>query len=171
MPVGASDASPGGLLDRWAGAIAAVSSWIGAALLLGMFLLINAEIAARYAFNSSTLVADEYAGYMFAALVFLGMNHAIHAEKLITIDLTGRWGALMARPAWRFARACLMLGLNLALLYAAWLTLAMSMRFQSRSIQYSKTLLAYPQSLVVFGLALACLACGALMLRAFKRRA
>lgn len=171
MPVGASEATPGGLLDRWAGVIAAVSAWIGAALLLGMFLLINIEIAARYVLGGSTLVADEYAGYMFAALVFLGMNHAIHAEKLITIDLPGRWGALMARPAMRFARACVMLGLNLALLYAAWLTVSMSMRFQSRSIQYSKTLLAYPQALVAIGLALACIACIALMLRAFKHRA
>lgn len=171
MPVGTSEASPGGLLDRWAGVVAAVSSAIGAALLIGMFLLINVEIAVRYVLGGSTLVADEYAGYMFAALVFLGMNHAIYAEKLITIDLTGRWGALMARPSMRFARSCLMLTLNLTLLYAAWLTLSASMRFQSRSIQYSKTLIAYPQSLVVIGLALACIACVALIIRALKHRA
>ena len=91
MPVGVSQTSPGGLLDRWAGLIAKVSSAIASVLLLGMFALINVEVAMRYLMGASTLVADEYAGYMFAALVFLGMNHAIHAEKLITIDLTGRW--------------------------------------------------------------------------------
>lgn len=172
MPVGSADKStPGGRLDRWAGAIATVSSAIAAVLLLGMFVLINVEVATRYLFGGSTLVADEYAGYMFSALVFLGMNQAIHAEKLITIDLTGRWGTLMASSVMRFVRACLILGLNLALLYAATLTLMMSMRFQSRSIQYSKTLLAYPQSLVVLGLGLACLASIALMLRVRKSRA
>lgn len=171
MPVGSHEEAPGGRLDRWAGLVARISSGIGAALLLGMFVLVNVEVAARYLLNTSTLVADEYAGYMFVVLVFLGMNHAIHAEKLITIDLPGRWGALMARPAMRFARACLMLGLNVVLLYSAWLTLSLSIRFQSRSIQYSKTLFAYPQSLIVLGLALACLACLALMLRALKRRA
>lgn len=171
MPVGVSQTSPGGLLDRWAGLIAKVSSAIASVLLLGMFALINVEVAMRYLMGASTLVADEYAGYMFAALVFLGMNHAIHAEKLITIDLTGRWGALMDSALMRFLRACLILGLNLVLLYAATLTLMMSIRFQSRSIQFSKTLLAYPQSLVVFGLALACLASVALMLRARKPRA
>lgn len=171
MPIGADTAKPGGLIDRWAGVIARLSNVIAAVLLLGMFALINLEVVMRYVANSSTLLADEYAGYMFAALVFLGLNHAIHSEQLITIDLTGRWGALMDAPIMRFIRACLILGLNVALLYAATLTFMMNVRFQSRSIQYSKTLLAYPQSLVVIGLALACLAAIALMLRAGKPRA
>ena len=171
MPVGTGTATPGGLVDRWVGLIGRASSAISALLLLGMFVLINAEVATRYLVGGSTLVADEYAGYMFAALVFLGMNQAIHSEKLITIDLTGRWGELMSSRPMQVLRACFILGLSLMLLYAATLTLMMSIRFQSRSIQYSKTLIAYPQSLVVIGLALACLAAVALLLRAFKSRA
>lgn len=171
MPVETPATMPGGHLDRWVGVIGKVSSAISATLLLGIFVLINIEVATRYLLGGSTLVADEYAGYMFAALVFLGMNQAIHMEKLITIDLTGRWGALMNGSLMRAVKAVLILGLNLALLYAATLTLMMSIRFQSRSIQYSKTLLAYPQSIVVIGLALASLAAFALLLRARKHRA
>jgi len=171
MSVDGSTAMPGGPLDRWVGLIGRISSAISATLLLGMFALINVEVATRYILRSSTLLADEYAGYMFAALVFLGMNQAIHSEKLITIDLTGRWGSLMNGSVMRFIKALLLLGLNLMLLYAATLTLMMSIRFQSRSIQYSKTILAYPQSIVVAGLVLASIAAFALLLRARRPRA
>lgn len=157
--------NPPGALERWAGYVAAASSVVSAALLLGMFGLINLEIALRYVFNTSSLVADEYAGYMFAGLVYLGLNQAIHSEKLIAIDMPGIWGRMMDHPAMRLFRAALMLGLNLVLVYAAVLTLKTSMRFESRSIQYSKTLLAIPQSVVVIGLALACFASLALLVR------
>lgn len=158
-----------GALDRWAHRFARGSSAIAALLLLGMWALISVEVVLRYLLHSSTLVADEYAGYMFAALVFLGLNQAIHQEKLIGIDVSGRWAKVVSHPLVRFLRNLLMLGLNLALLYAMTLTLMTSMRFHSRSIHFSKTVLAYPQSLVVLGLALACFASLALLVRARSR--
>jgi TRAP-type C4-dicarboxylate transport system permease small subunit len=153
------------MLERWTARIAAASMVISSALLVGMFLLINAEISFRYILGSSTLIADEFASYMFAALVYLGLNHAIFHEKLIAIDLPGRWQRFTSHPGTRLFVAVCGLTLNAILLYASTLTLLSNVRFKSRSIQYSTTLIAIPQSVVVVGLVLACVACIALVFR------
>ena len=146
------------MLERWAARIAAASMATSSALLVAMFLLINIEIAFRYILGSSTLIADEFASYMFAALVYLGLNHAIFYEKLIAIDLPGRWRRFTSHPGTRLFVAACGLTLNAILLYASTLTLLSNIRFKSRSIQYSTTLIAIPQSIVVVGLVLACIA-------------
>lgn len=171
MQVASPSPSPSpGVIERWAGGIASVSLTLSSALLVGMFLLINIEIGFRYLLGTSTLIADEYAGYMFAALVYLGLNHAIFTEKLIAIELPARWNHLALHPATRLFIASCVLTLNAALLYASMLTLLSNIRFQSRSIHYSETLFAIPQSVVVAGLILACLASVALMARALRQR-
>ncbi|MDO8877968.1 MAG: TRAP transporter small permease subunit [Pseudolabrys sp.] len=170
MQVAANQTRPGAL-ERWAATIGAASMITSSALLVGMFVLINVEIGFRYILGSSTLLADEYAGYMFAALVYLALNHAILSEKLIAIDLPGNWRRFTAHPATRLFIAACILALNAILLYGSTLTLLGNIRFQSRSISYSKTLLALPQSLVVLGLALACIASIALLVRAGRSRA
>jgi len=158
------NASPRGYLDRFSDLIGNLTTAVAAVLLVGMFVLINIEVGMRYLMGASTLVADEYAGYMFAALVYLGLNRAIGADSLITVELPGSWARLMEGAAMRGVKALLILGLHLVLLYAATLTFLMSVRFQSRSISYSKTLLAWPQAIMVVGLTFACLAAIALML-------
>jgi len=161
---------PPGSLDRFTHWVGKTTTAVAAVLLLAMFVLINVEVAMRYLLGASTLVADEFAGYMFAALVYLGMNRAIHTETLITVELPGAWARWMASAPVRCVKALLTLGLHLALLHAATLTFLMSLRFQSRSIQYSRTLLAWPQAIVVLGLALVCLAAAALLVRAWRAR-
>jgi len=165
MQVTVNQAGPSAF-ERWAVKIGQASMIMSSALLVGMFVLINVEVGFRYILGSSTLLADEYAGYMFAALVYFALNHAILSGKLIAIDLPGSWHRFTAHPGTRlFIAGCTFL-LNAMLLYAATLTLLANIRFQSRSISYSKTLLALPQSLVVIALALACIASIALLVRA-----
>lgn len=165
-----SNARPN-LFERWTARIAAMSMAVSSTLLVGMLLLINVEIGFRYLLGSSTLLADEYAAYMFAALVYLGLNHAIFSEKLIAIDLPESWQGFTSHPLTRLFIAGCGLFLNAVLLYASTLTLMGNIRFSSRSIQYSKTLIAFPQSLVVIGLVLACIASIALMVRSARTNA
>ncbi|MGE0715861.1 MAG: TRAP transporter small permease [Alphaproteobacteria bacterium] len=166
MPIGPGTA---GIVERAAGLVARLSLGVAAALLVAIFLLVNAEIAARYLAGTSLLVADEFSGYAFAALVFLGLNHALHHGRMITVEMPGRLGRLAGHPAARLAAAVCGLVLNLTLAWSVWLTVGTSIRFQSRSIQVSKTLLALPQSVVLAGLVLLCLASAALVFALSRR--
>lgn len=142
------------MLNRVADGVARLSLASASLLVAAIAVLVNVEIVSRYALGTSTLIADEYAAYGFALMVYLGMVHAVHHDALIRIDIPGRWSAFVARRGPRLFGAIVTLVLNVVLLYALALTLVASLRFQSRSIQVSKTLIAWPQGLVVVAVAL-----------------
>lgn len=156
--------------SRCTGALARTAQALASVLLLVIFVLINLEVICRYLFGTSTLVADEYSAYCFAAMAYLGLTHSLHHNRLIKVDLPQGWhGFTESRPVRLFVAALGVL-LNFTLLYALFLTVSMSWKFQSRSIQPSQTLLAYPQAVVLLGLALATLTALLIFLRTFKRR-
>lgn len=129
-----------------------------AALLFALiFLLVNAEIFCRYALNTSTLIADEYCGYFFAIAVYAGLNASLYQDKLLKIDLTGAWSVFVAKPLPRLIVSLATAVLNTILFYAVWQTFSASVLFNSRSIQPSRTLLAFPQAGVTIGIGLLCL--------------
>lgn len=57
----------------------------GAAVVL-ILLLVCVEVVARM-FNSSTQIADEYAGYLNAALIFLGLGYSLKEGAFIRVEL------------------------------------------------------------------------------------
>ena len=50
-------------------------------------MLILTEIFIRYFFNTSTLIADEYSGYLFLASVFLGLSYTFKENAHIRINI------------------------------------------------------------------------------------
>ena len=129
-----------------------------AAVLVGlMFIIINLEIICRYVLNTSTLIADEYCGYFFAIAVYAGLSSGLYQDKLIKIELPGAWPRIVKKPCIRLVVHLAALVLNSILLRAIWQTFSASLLFKSRSIQASRTLLAYPQGAVVLALAMLCL--------------
>jgi TRAP-type C4-dicarboxylate transport system permease small subunit len=157
-------------VDRLAAGIARVSLIVACTLTAAIFLLVNVEVVCRYAFGTSTLIADEYAAYGFAGMVYLGMVHAVQRDLLIRIDIPGGWARFVARPELKLFAAVATLALNLALFYAAGLTFMASVRFQSHSIQASRTLIAWPQAVMLTGIALLVLISIAIMVRGFRRQ-
>ncbi|MCD8352491.1 MAG: TRAP transporter small permease [Planctomycetaceae bacterium] len=133
---------------------AKIANGIAAVLIACIFIIINIEIVCRYAFNTSTLIADEYCGYFFAVAVYAGLSAGMYQDKLIKIDLPGAWAVFVRRPFIRMIVHLAALVLNTILFYAIWQTFAASLLFNSRSIQASRTLLAYPQGAVVAGIGL-----------------
>lgn len=136
---------------------AEVAAGIAALCLALIFLLINAEIFWRYVLRSSTLIADEYCGYLFAIAVYAGLSASLYQDKLIKIDMPGRWATFVAMPVPRLIVSLATAALNAVLFYAIWQTFSASVAFNSRSIQPSHTLLAYPQAAVTIGIGLLCL--------------
>lgn len=142
------------LLDRISSRLADAGQWIAMGFLCLLFVLINTEIVSRYLFGRSTLIADEYGGYLFVGIVFLGMANAMRKGQFLSVDLLVDHLAPRARNALLATGLTLGSALVLVLLVNAADLVAVSWRFGSVSIQPSATPLVAPQSLVIVGLAM-----------------
>ena len=127
-------------------------------LLIALLILINVEVVARYVFGRSTLVADEYGGYLMAWITMLGAIHLLRADRHLT--MTWLVDRLSPRAQNRVGICAAVVGLTISgvLLYSTCLLVAGSARFGSTSIQPSATPLVWPQLTLPLGYALLCLA-------------
>jgi TRAP-type C4-dicarboxylate transport system permease small subunit len=140
---------------RW---VVNLSLGTSATLIALIFILINTEIFLRYVLHISTMISDEYSAYFFAIAMYLGLVAGIYNNKLIRIDIPGKWTILTAKPLPRIIVSFSGMVLTFLLLFAITHTLWFSWLFKSRSIQVSKTLMFIPQACVTLGVALMCLA-------------
>lgn len=125
-------------------------------LLAAMAVLINVEIIARYVLNTSTLIADEYSGYLFVWSTLLGFGYALQNGQFLRVETLvtrlGRRGQLASELLAAIA------GLLVALVctYATSLLLLAALRFGTRSIQPSATPLWIPELLLPLAFAWLC---------------
>ncbi|MBA3507458.1 MAG: TRAP transporter small permease [Betaproteobacteria bacterium] len=129
-----------------------------ALLLVALLMLINVEVVARYIFGRSTLVADEYGGYLMVWMTMLGAIHLLRADRHLTMT----WMVDKMSPRMQnvvgICAAVIGLAISAVLLYATWLLVASSARFATTSIQPSATPLVWPQLILPLGYALLCTA-------------
>jgi TRAP-type C4-dicarboxylate transport system permease small subunit len=122
-----------------------------AVLLIVLLVLINVEVVARYGFNRSTLVADEYGGYLMGWITMLGAIHLLRADRHLTMT----WLVDRMSPRGQnfvgLVAAIIGLGVSMVLCYATAVLVGSSWRFGTTSIQPSATLLIWPQLLLPFG--------------------
>jgi TRAP-type C4-dicarboxylate transport system permease small subunit len=62
-------------------------AYLSALVLVSLTLLILTEILIRYFFDMSTMIADEYSGYLYLALIFLGLAYAFNENAHIRINI------------------------------------------------------------------------------------
>jgi len=67
--------------------ITSVVGWIAAALAFLMMMMVVGDVVMRFLFNSPLNFADEYSGYLMAAIVFLGLGYTLRAGMHININL------------------------------------------------------------------------------------
>ncbi len=89
-----SDARPFNVLER-------ASLWLSAFCLIGMVLLILAEVVLRGAFNSTTEHSDELVGYLLVGVSFLSLalcqsRGAFHRVEMVQMRLGPRGQAVSA---------------------------------------------------------------------------
>jgi TRAP-type transport system small permease protein len=128
-----------------------VERWTGLAcdaaglMLVAMVILINVEIVMRGVFNSSTLLADEYSGYLFVWATLIGFAHALQTGAFLRVE-----GLIERLPphlrAWADVLSALV-GLAVAAVcsYATATLVLASFRYGTLSIQPSATQLWLPQ--------------------------
>ena len=59
--------------------------FIASTLLIMLVALILVEITLRYFFNTSTMRADEYSGYLYLALVCFGFGHTFYEMGIFVL--------------------------------------------------------------------------------------
>ena len=149
MPVLASAAKA---LDRASRIACDAAGW----LLAAMAVLINVEIVLRYVFNSSTLIADEYSGYLFVWSTLLGFGYALQNGHFLKVE------TLVSRLSPRGQHASAALAALAGLIVSAVCTYATgalfygSWRFATASIQPSATPLWLPQIVLPVAFAVLC---------------
>jgi len=157
------------------GSVARLERWTGwgcdaaGLMLVAMAILINVEIVARGVFNKSTLLADEYSGYLFVWMTLIGFGHALQTGAFLRVEaLVTR---LSPKPrAWAdLVSAAVGLVVALICTYATGTLVRSSIRFGSVSIQPSATPLWAPQIIMPLGFLLLVVLYGALLLQAARR--
>lgn len=68
-------------------------AYLSSLLLVSLVFLVLIEIFIRYFFDMSTMIADEYSGYIYLASIFLGLAYTFNEDAHIRINiLTSRMG-------------------------------------------------------------------------------
>lgn len=123
-------------------------------LLLAMGILINVEVFGRYFFNFSTLISDEYSGYLFSWMTLICFFYALRTDRLLRVDalvtgLRGKMRDMLGVPA-----ALIGLGVSVILTQATYTMWHTSWMFGSVSLQPSQTPLYIPQMIMPLGFVL-----------------
>ena len=150
------------VLERFLSTLGAV---IASLLLLGLVGLITVEIVGRSFFDYSTMLADEYSGYLFLALVYLGLAYTFRQGGHIRITIVSsrlpegvrRWLDVFA--------GMMTLGILLFALVYAWKFMMESKEMEMVSEGVSETPLWLTQIPMVIGLGLFALSVFVFVLR------
>ncbi len=122
-------------------------------LLAVMAVLINLEVVARYLFNTSTLIADEYSGYLFVWSTLLAFGYAFNSGQFLRVDAVAHRLRGRARAASELLAASAGLAVSGICVYATWQLFEASWKFGTRSIQPSATPLWIMQMVLPFSFA------------------
>ncbi|HVO86992.1 MAG TPA: TRAP transporter small permease [Casimicrobiaceae bacterium] len=126
---------------------------LAGAMLALMAVLINVEVVARYGLNSSTLISDEYSGYLFVWSTLLAFGYALHTGQFLRVEaVVDRFGR-RGKAASELIAAIAGLAVSAVCVYATWQLLSASFRLGTRSIQPSATPLWIVQTVLPFAFA------------------
>jgi len=141
-------------IERLLDGLARLLHVVAVACLAAMVVLINTEILLRYLFGTSTLVADEYSGYLFSWIALLGFYVTARGGHFLRVEFGLQRLPPRGREAALLIGAAIGLGISVVLCDASWRLTHASWRFGSTSGQYSETPLYLPQGVMVaaFGL-------------------
>jgi TRAP-type C4-dicarboxylate transport system permease small subunit len=127
-----------------------VLAGISIVLILGLVCL---EVVLRQ-FKKSTMIADEFAGYLNVAVVFLGLAYTLREGGFIRVELLyDRLKGGIGRAVRWFIVLASTVYVGVALYYMI-LHTAYSYQQDTRAVSVSETPEYLPQSIVVIGLAL-----------------
>lgn len=131
-----------------------VSIYLAAISLIAMTVIIVTEIFCRSFLGFSTLIADEFGGYLLCAATFFTGSYCLSQDGFLKVDIV--YGRLKPGKLPKFI--CDLIIWVTALVYCGFLfyfclyVVQSSLAFDATSAYISKTPLAYPQSIMLVGI-------------------
>lgn len=128
-----------------------IGAYLSALAMLVIVALISVEIGARSLFSSSTLIADEYSGYLMVAVVMLGLSYTFAEGGHIRINiLTSRLSDSSAQILDILVSLAALL-MCAFFLYHSVLMVYDSFSYDMRADSISETPVYIPQIMIVLG--------------------
>lgn len=87
MPLLASKAEAKLPFVRFVNRLSLVGGYLAALAIVALLVLICVEIAMRNMLGRSTLISDEFAGYLNAMAIFLGLGYTLRERGFIRVEL------------------------------------------------------------------------------------
>lgn len=126
-------------------------AYLSALAMLVIVALISVEIGARTLLSTSTLIADEYSGYLMVAVVMLGLSYTLSENGHIRITiLTSRFSGTFAK-VFEFIVIASALAMCAFFFYHSVLLVYDSYIYDMRADSISETPVYLPQILIVAG--------------------
>jgi C4-dicarboxylate transporter DctQ subunit len=167
LPAHHGEATPAGasLVERAAAVLTRLGGAISALLILAVLVLTAISVFNRYVLGKPIMAVDESTGFLVVTIVMLGAAEALRRDDHIRIDLVyerfgprGRW--------WLDLWSCAtVVAFGALLMVTAWHTVVFSRMFGAYSTGYLSMPMWIPQSTMIAGAVLLCIAA---LARAFR---
>lgn len=142
------------ILGKLINKISLYGAYLSAFALVSLVVLILSEIFLRSFFDISTMVADEYSGYLYLASIFLGLSYTFLTNGHIRINIITSKLTQKANRKIDIVAGILTLGILIFALYRTVLFTYDSYDLEMLSESVSETPLYIPQLVMPIGLGL-----------------
>jgi TRAP-type C4-dicarboxylate transport system permease small subunit len=141
-------------IERVIAFLSKLSAWISGIFVILMILLITLEVTGRKLFGFSTLVSDEFSGYMLALITFMGAAYTVKTEGFTRMELI--YLRFKGKGRWVFNVVINLIALVFLLIvdYWIWVFVLSSYRAETKSISIVQTPLFIPQIFMGLGVTL-----------------
>ena len=142
------------IVERVITFLSELSAWISGIFVVLMILLITLEVAGRKLFGFSTLVADEFSGYMLVLITFMGAAYTVKTEGFTRMEVI--YLRFKGKGRWVFNVLVNLIALIFLLIidYWIWTFVLSSYRAETKSISIVQTPLFIPQLFMGLGVTL-----------------
>lgn len=132
--------------------VAKFSDNIGALFIVIMMLLISAEVIMRSVFGTSTLISDEYSGYLMVFVTYWGAASAFHAGSFVRVEAIFERFPQKVKRVLNIIYEFLFFVFNSYMCYYFFQSLAKVFNHQSVSASISRTPLWIPYGICWLGI-------------------
>lgn len=129
-----------------------LGAYLSALCMLAIVALIIVEIVCRTFFNVSTLIADEFSGYLMVAAVMSGLGFTLQSGSHIRITLLSERLSPNVKRWFELATTLIAAAITFFALYHAVLMVEDTFAYDMRADSISETALYIPQLLIPLGL-------------------
>jgi TRAP-type C4-dicarboxylate transport system permease small subunit len=141
-----------GALDRWVGHVAQACGVLAALATVAILVIICIETVLRQ-FQASLLVTDEIAGYLNAAVIFLGLAWTLRQGGFIRVEILYDRAAGHLKQALRWLIVLTATAFTAVALWVCFRQVTYAFNSDLRAISVIETPEWIPQSMMVVGLA------------------